>query len=109
MIDAEMIQELRKTSPNTIVEYIMFFMALSVTGWMVFRPDTVLWVEGIEPVSILVQPGQIALIAFFASILPLLVTQYLKDPDETAIDQPTAESVDQPNQNQTREPDLERE
>ena len=73
---ADLIREARKASPTTISE-IFYALFLAVVGAVVlFQPDGIFMLRGINPRGILNLPGWVGLVALLGVPGPLLITQF---------------------------------
>jgi len=90
------IAELRKASPNTMVEFLGTGILLFMSTIILLRPDSIFGVKGIQPAPILQQPGEVGILLTVFSLVPLLLTQALstlKDPFKKVVRRWVAENI----------------
>lgn len=110
MAVAETVRELRKSSPTTLSEIIYTAIIFLIGVVILLRPNSILWISGINPAGILDQPGWVGLTALGGSPSPLLMTKFSRwalagnSPSEDA---ENANSKENENQSSTESEDIE--
>lgn len=72
------IQDLSDANPTTVTEGLYFIILTSLSSIMLLRPDSILFIRGIEIPPVLEQPGWISLLVLMGSPCILLLTKYGK-------------------------------